>query len=113
MKCKLMLLIAAAVCLNAAADAKTPKNKSFVVNTEKLGKEVMGYAGRTPVEIHVTDGRIEKIVALPNSETPAYFQRVQESPIFRPSKKPPKCSWTPSPGPPGLRRQSSRTSASV
>ncbi len=82
MKCKLMLLIAAAVCLSAAADAKTPKNKSFVVNTEKLGKEVMGYAGRTPVEIHVVEGRIEKIVALPNSETPAYFQRVQESPIF-------------------------------
>ena len=77
-----MFLIAAVVCLNVAADAKTPKNKSFVVNTEKLGKEVMGYAGRTPVEIHVTDGRIEKIVALPNSETPAYFQRVQESPIF-------------------------------
>lgn len=82
MKCKLMLLLVAAVCLNVAADAKTPKNKSFVVNTEKLGKEVMGYAGRTPVEIHVVEGRIEKIVALPNSETPAYFQRVQESPIF-------------------------------
>ena len=77
-----MFLIAAVVCLNVAADAKTPKNKSFVVNTEKLGKEVMGYAGSTPVEIHVVEGRIEKIVALPNSETPAYFQRVQESPIF-------------------------------
>lgn len=82
MKRKLMLLLVAAVCLSAAADAKTPKNKSFVVNTEKLGKEVMGYAGRTPVEIHVVEGRIEKIVALPNSETPAYFQRVEESPIF-------------------------------
>lgn len=82
MKCRLMFLIAAVVCLNVAADAKTPKNKSFVVNTEKLGKEVMGYAGSTPVEIHVVEGRIEKIVALPNSETPAYFQRVQESPIF-------------------------------
>lgn len=82
MKRKLMLLLVAAVCLGAAADAKTPKNKSFVVNTEKLGKEVMGYAGRTPVEIHVVEGRIEKIVALPNSETPAYFQRVEESPIF-------------------------------
>ena len=82
MKRKLMLLLVAAVCLGAAAVAKTPKNKSFVVNTEKLGKEVMGYAGRTPVEIHVVEGRIEKIAALPNSETPAYFQRVEESPIF-------------------------------
>ena len=82
MKRKLMLLFAAAFCLNVVVVAKTPKSRSFVVNTEKLGKEVMGYAGWTPVEIHVTDGRIEKIVALPNSETPAYFQKVEESPVF-------------------------------
>ena len=80
MKRTVIILLAVAVCLVAAAAGAKPK--SFVVNTEKLGKEVMGYAGRTPVEIHVVEGRIEKIVALPNSETPAYFQRVEESPIF-------------------------------
>ncbi len=80
MKRILTLLLCAAVCLNAAAANKKPK--SFVVNTEKLGKEVMGFAGNTPVEITVTDGKIEKIEALPNSETPGFFQRVQESPIF-------------------------------
>ena len=74
------LLLCAAVCLNVAAANKKPK--SFVVNTEKLGKEVMGYAGPTPVEITVVDGKIDKIVALPNSETPGFFQRVTESPIF-------------------------------
>jgi len=74
------LLLCAAVCLNVAAANKKPK--SFVVNTEKLGKEVMGYAGTTPVEITVTDGKIEKVVALPNSETPGFFQRVLDSPIF-------------------------------
>lgn len=80
MKRFLTLILCAAVCLNVAAANKKPK--SFVVNTEKLGKEVMGYAGTTPVEITVTDGKIEKIEALPNSETPGFFQRVQESPIF-------------------------------
>ena len=80
MKRILTLLLCAAVCLNAAAANKKPK--SFVVNTEKLGKEVMGFAGNTPVAITVTDGRVEKIEALPNSETPGFFQRVQESPIF-------------------------------
>lgn len=80
MKRILTLLLCAAVCLNAAAANKKPK--SFVVNTEKLGKEVMGFAGNTPVAITVTDGRIEKIETLPNSETPGFFQRVQESPIF-------------------------------
>ena len=80
MKRFLTLILCAAVCLNVAAANKKPK--SFVVNTEKLGKEVMGYAGTTPVEITVTDGKIEKIVALPNEETPGFFQRVLESPIF-------------------------------
>ena len=82
MKRYLTILMCAVLCLGAAAANKTPKSKTFVVNTEKLGKEVMGYAGTTPVEITVTDGKIEKIVALPNSETPGFFQRVQESPIF-------------------------------
>ena len=52
------------------------------MNTEKLGKEVMGYAGTTPLEIHVVDGRIDRIEALKNNETPAYFQKVLDSPIF-------------------------------
>ena len=82
MKRVVILLAVAAVCLGACAANKKPKPQSFVVNTEELGKEVMGYAGTTPLEIHVKDGRIEKIVALPNSETPGFFQRVLDSPIF-------------------------------
>ena len=74
------LLLCALVCVSACSASKKPK--SFVVNTEKLGKEVMGYAGTTPVEIYVVDGKIDKIVALPNQETPGFFQRVLESPIF-------------------------------
>ena len=77
---RLIILLLALVCFSAAAGPKNPK--SFVVNTEKLGKEVMGYAGTTPVEIYVVDGKVDKIVALPNNETPAFFQRVLESPIF-------------------------------
>ena len=82
MKRVMILLAAAAVCLGACAANKKPKQQSFVVNTETIGKEVMGYAGTTPLEIHVKDGRIEKIVALPNAETPGFFQRVLDSPLF-------------------------------
>ena len=82
MKRILILLAAAVVCLGACAANKKSKPQSFVINTETIGKEVMGYAGTTPREIHVKDGRIEKIVALPNSETPGFFQRVLDSPIF-------------------------------
>ena len=80
MKRAVIILLAVAVCLVAAAAGAKPK--SFVVNTTKSGKAVMGFAGTTPVEITVTDGKIEKVVALPNSETPSYFEKVQQSPIF-------------------------------
>lgn len=80
MKRALIFFFCAFVCLNVLAAGKKPK--TVVINTEKLGKEVLGYAGPTPVEITVTDGRIERIEALPNAETPGFFQRVQESPIF-------------------------------
>lgn len=80
MKRILILLLGLLCMISACSAAKKPK--TFVVNTEKLGKEVMGYAGTTPLEIYVVDGKIDKIVALPNSETPSFFQKVQESPIF-------------------------------
>ena len=79
MKRIVIALLCAAVCLVAAAG---PKSKTFVVNTTKSGKAVMGFAGTTPVEITVTDGKVEKVVALPNKETPEYFQKVLDSPIF-------------------------------
>ena len=80
MKRFFFLILCVCLCLQCTAASKKPK--SFVVNTEKLGKEVMGYAGTTPVQITVTDGKIEKVEALPNSETPGFFQRVLDSPIF-------------------------------
>jgi uncharacterized protein with FMN-binding domain len=72
----------ALICMSVAAACKGPKTKTFVIDTKELGKEVIGYAGTTPVEITVTNGRIEKIEALPNAETPGFFQRVKESEIF-------------------------------
>jgi uncharacterized protein with FMN-binding domain len=82
MKRMMILLAAAAVLLGACAAKNKPKQGSYVINTEQLGKEVMGYAGTTPLEIHVKNGKIEKIVALPNSETPGFFQLVLDSKIF-------------------------------
>ncbi len=80
MKRRLILILFATVCMIASAAPKKPK--TFVVNTEKLGKEVMGYAGTTPLEIYIVDGKVDKIVPLKNNETPAFFQKVLDSPIF-------------------------------
>lgn len=82
MKRIIILLGCVLICVGVAAACKGPKSKSFIINTEQLGKEVRGFAGPTPVEITVKRGKIEKIEALPNAETPGFFQRVKESDIF-------------------------------
>ena len=52
---------------------------TLIVNTLELGSGYVGYGGRTPVEIYIVDGRIDSIVALPNAETPSFFNGVKES----------------------------------
>lgn len=70
----------------ATAGPATPASQSagdtLVVNTTDLAKDVIGYNGTTPLEIKLVDGVIVAVKALPNSETPRFFQRVQKSPIF-------------------------------
>lgn len=52
---------------------------SQVINTTQLGKDIVGYAGSTPLDIYVKDGLITKVVALPNEETPSFFENVEQS----------------------------------
>jgi len=48
-----------------------------VVNTKTLAPEVRGFQGPTPLKIYIKAGKIEKVEALPNKETPKYFARVK------------------------------------
>lgn len=50
----------------------------IVINTTEAGKEALGYGGPVPVEIYITAGRIDSIVALPNCETPSFFSRLEK-----------------------------------
>ena len=52
---------------------------TLVVNTVELGAAVIGYKGPTPVEVTVIGGVITSVKALPNEETPRFFQRVLDS----------------------------------
>lgn len=52
---------------------------SITVNTTKIGNEIIGYGGPTPVEINVVDGKISKVKILPNNETPEYIGAVENS----------------------------------
>ncbi len=48
-----------------------------VIHTAPFAGSHPGYSGPVPLDITVRDGKIEKIVALPNSETPSFFSRAQ------------------------------------
>ncbi len=51
----------------------------IVVNTKPLAKDVSGYGGPVPLMIHISkDGIVTKIEALPNSETPDFFDSAKE-----------------------------------
>ena len=58
-----------------AAVAETADGGS-VIHTAGLPSTVNGYAGPVPLDIYIgADGRIARIEALPNSETPGFFRR--------------------------------------
>ncbi len=50
---------------------------TLVINTTEIGKNIIGYNGPVPLEIFICHGRVVKVVALPNAETPGFFARVK------------------------------------
>ena len=48
---------------------------SAVVHTAGLPGTIDGYAGEVPLEIHIANGRVKGVKALPNTETPSFFDR--------------------------------------
>ena len=87
---KLLLIPAVTVlfiCMalvNCSSTARSGKRAgaaadTLKINTTDLSYEVRGFNGTTPVEIDVVDGRIVGIKALPNQETPRFFETVLQS----------------------------------
>lgn len=52
-------------------------NGSVVINTSALCTDVRGYRDMTPVEITITKGKVTKVEALRNNETPKYMDMVK------------------------------------
>ncbi|MGN1236005.1 MAG: 4Fe-4S binding protein [Bacteroidaceae bacterium] len=53
-------------------------DNTFVVNTTEIGKDISGFAGNVPVEIEIADNIVSKVSALPNAETPDFFNRASQ-----------------------------------
>lgn len=75
----ILILSAAATVLAADKVIRKQNNGTFVVNTSTIAKDVRGYNGLTPLEIHIKDDRIVKIIILSNNETRNYFERVKKN----------------------------------
>lgn len=67
----------AAKAMKAAPAEKAPAVR--VINTTDLGKDIIGYAGPTPLEITIEDGKVKSIKALPNQESPGFLKKVLRS----------------------------------
>ena len=48
-----------------------------VINTTELTKDVRGFKGSTPVKIYIKKNRVVRIEALPNQETPRFFDKTK------------------------------------
>ena len=57
---------------------RTEADGTIVINTTNLTKDISGYGGQVPLEIYVKDGRVVKIKALKNSETPDFFEEASQ-----------------------------------
>lgn len=56
---------------------------SVVVSTATICKDVVGYAGPVPLEITVTNGVIDSVHPLENSETPGFFRKLIEGGLLQ------------------------------
>ena len=52
------------------------ENAAAVVNTTSIVK-ARGFQGKTPVKIYIRNGKVQKIVALPNQDTPSVFAQAE------------------------------------
>ncbi len=66
----------AVIFLMGAASLFAAQGK--VIYTGELAKHVKGFNGATPLQITVENGKITKIVAEANNESPRYFKMAQK-----------------------------------
>ena len=78
---KKLLIMALLVCtMSAHADDVMTKTAdgTYIVNTTTLAKDVEGYAGPTPIEVHIKNNKIIKVVPLKTQDGPKYVARVKK-----------------------------------
>lgn len=58
--------------------AEKMSDGTLIINTDSLSGDVIGFISKVPLKITIKNDVIQKVEALPNQETPGYFQPVKE-----------------------------------
>lgn len=77
---KILLAALLMFAMTAQADNVMTKTQdgTYIVNTTTLAKDVEGYAGATPLEVHIKKNVIVKVVPLKNQDGPKYNAKVKK-----------------------------------
>lgn len=77
---KILLAMLLVFAMTAQADNVMTKTQdgTYIVNTTTLAKDVEGYAGATPLEVHIKKNVIVKVVVLKNQDGPKYNAKVKK-----------------------------------
>ena len=73
----LVIIAIVFICATTGDKVMTKENGVYIVNTTTLTEDVIGYNGTTPLKIYIKDDKLQKIEALPNEETPRFFEMVK------------------------------------
>jgi electron transport complex protein RnfG len=73
----LVIIALVFICATTGDKVMTKENGVYIVNTTTLTQNVIGYNGTTPLKIYIKNDKIQKIEALPNEETPRFFDMVK------------------------------------
>lgn len=65
------------ICATTGDKVMTKEKGVYIVNTTTLTEDVIGYNGTTPLKVYIKDDKIQKVEALPNEETPRFFEMVK------------------------------------
>lgn len=88
-----LLLFCAVLFLTSQTtnDPIVTKQKDItIINTTSLATDIEGYAGQTPVKVYIQNGKVLRVEALENEETPKYFDMVEKGLMKKWNGKPVK-----------------------
>ena len=77
---KILFTFMLVFAMTAQADNVMTKTQdgTYIINTTTLAQDVEGYAGATPLEVHIKKNKIVKVVVLKNQDGPKYNAKVKK-----------------------------------